>query len=116
MKQEHSPWAIYLFSSGADSDTERELLGADGNKGDYNDMRNGTFNSVGGVYYGVRKLKGESLVYANNLPAGSYQCVAEKQVLQSYHVEVWADRSAVAPSLIRVNGVIVLQSALFPAT
>lgn len=114
MKQEHWPYDIKTFTAGADSDTEPEFLGAT-DTGDYIDMQNGTPSSVGGKANGVRKIGGEVIVYPNNLPAGDYQCLIERQVL-TYHVEAWADRNVVAPSLIRVNGTIVLQSSLFPIT
>lgn len=114
MKQEHQPYDVHTFSAGADSDTEPELLGSK-NDGSYNDMRNGTPTKVGGQAQGVRKLGGETVVYPDNLPAGDYKSVCEQQVI-SYHVELWVDRAGIAPSLIRVNGTIVLQSSLFEPT
>lgn len=115
MKQEHAPWDIHSFSSGADSDTNKEKLGSS-DDGNYVEMQNGTdVDGDGAPTDVVRKLDGEVVVHPDNLPAGNYQCMWNGQVLD-YFVEVWADVAAVAPSLIRVNGTIVLQSLLFPVT
>jgi hypothetical protein len=114
VKQEHQPYSDHTFQSGADSDTEKELLGAQ-NTGNYVDMQNGQVTGPGGQANGVRLLRGETVVYPDNLPTPSYKSMWEGQVL-TYHVEIWADTAGLTDPLIRVNGVIVLQSALFPVT
>jgi hypothetical protein len=114
MKQEHQPWDVHSFQSGSDSDTEKEFLGAE-NNGSYVDARNARHSGPGGSNGAMKKIGGESIVYPNNLPAGNYFCLIEHQI-KDYHVEVWADESAVGDSLIRVNGQIVLSSPLFPIT
>lgn len=114
MNEEHHPYDNRTFSSGADSDTEKELLGAK-DTGDYIDQQNGTFTGKPGLASGVRKLGGEVVIYPDNLPAPTYRCMWEGQVT-SYHVEIWADPAALQPSLIRIDGVIVLQSVNFPVT
>jgi hypothetical protein len=114
MKQEHQPFSDHSFNSGADSDTEKEFLGSQ-NTGDYIDMQNGMPTGFEGAAAGVQKIGGEQIVYPNNLPVGTYQCMWEGDVIGK-HVEVWADAGVLADSLIRIDGVIVLQSPAFPVT
>lgn len=114
MDQEHGPWDIHSFQSGSDTDTSKELLGAT-NNGKYVRMRNGRIRVPDGVNQAATKIGGETILYINNLPSSTYKCMVSCQI-NEYFVEVWADKNAVLDSLIRVDGVIVLQSPLFPVT
>lgn len=110
MKQEHQPYNTRTFTQGADQQTDPELLGAQ-DDGSYIDMRNGRQSGKGGKASRVEKLSGEALLYPQINP--NYFCMARFQVSQ-YDVEIFADRQATLPSLVRVNGTIVLSSSLFP--
>jgi len=114
MKQEHQPYDVRTFTAGADSDTSKELLGAQ-NNGKYVDARNARVNSVGGADGAIQKIGGEELVYPDNLPSTDYVCLVSTQVNEHY-VEVWADATTALDPLIRIDGVICLQSSLFPVT
>lgn len=114
MKTEHGDYDIHTFQSGSDTDTSKDLLGAT-NNGKYVRLRNGRIRKPTGPQQVPTKIGGELVVYTNNLPSLDYKCLVERQVNQ-YHVEVWADTTAALDPLIRVNGVIVLRSPLFPVT
>ena len=114
MKQEHGPWQMRTLGNGADADTSFELSGNQ-DTGKYVDMRNGRIQGAGNNNDVVKKIGGEEILYPNNLPASTYQCMI-KDVQGDNDIEVWADADAILPSLIRINGTIVLQSALFPVT
>jgi hypothetical protein len=114
MKQEHQPYDVHTFSSGADYDTSKELLGAQ-NNGKYVDSRNARVSSVSGSDGAIQKIGGEEVAYPNNLPSSDYICLVSTQV-NDHYVEVWADETTALDPLIRIDGVICLQSPLFPVT
>lgn len=116
MQQEHQPWDAHSFHAGSDADTSKEILGAEAN-GKYVYARNCRIRSSasGGSNIPPTKIGGEEILFPNNLPPGDYKCLLQGQV-QSHHVEVWADQDATEDSLIRVDGVIVLQSPDFAVT
>ena len=120
MKQQHHPHKVYTYEKGADRDLNKELSDAD--EGAYMDACNMRSTTAGDK--GVsKKLKGEELLYPNkdnacntntHLPlSGDYVCMGTLNV-NGHIVEIWADKDYSEPSLIRIDGVIVLRSSDFP--
>jgi hypothetical protein len=113
MQQEHQPHHVSTFNSGADTDTEKELLGSQPATGDYYDARNARSVSYDGKSGAMHKIGGEVVKYQNNILGGAnYECKASISI-NNQVVEIWTDNTVTLDSLIRVNGTIVLQSPLF---
>jgi hypothetical protein len=123
MKQQHHPHDIRVYSKGANRDVDDELIGL--NQGQYIDACNMRTNPMDGDNSSIKKINGEEVLYPNvdnrctvglggPLP-GSYICIGVSE-LNDNIFEVWADEDGNEPSLIRVNGKIVLMSEDFPAT
>jgi len=113
VKPEHQPTHINTFGRGANTDDEKEIIGAKAGTGEYIDAVNGRPTSNTGNTGSHEKIKGEAIVYqANNANASDYHCIGSCSV-NGQVIEFWADKTAVLPTLVRVNGVVVLESLLF---
>lgn len=121
MKQVHQPHDIRLYAKGANRDLDDELMALA--EGQYIDACNMRTNPMDGDNSAVKKIKGEITLYPNidnrcnigtGLPlAATYECIGVSEINRNI-VEFWADAAEVEPSLIRVNGKIVLMSDEFP--
>lgn len=111
MNQEHEPYHLSTFSKGANSDDEKEFIGAQPASGVYVDMNNGRPVSDEGNTGSAEKIKGEISKYPNPGIA-NYECVGSI-VINKKLVEFWADKNNTAEGIIRVDGVIVLKSIDF---
>ena len=123
MKQQHHPIDLKTYQSGIDSDSNKEVLGSS-EQGTYVDALNMRNMSMDGDNSAVKKIKGEEVLYENidnrcdggtgaPLP-GTYECMLTLEVNNNI-VEVWATSDPILyPSLIRINGKIVLMSSDFP--
>lgn len=109
---EHHKNQLSLFSEGANSDIDKEFLG-NLQPGEYVDAKNMHPVSINGDTSALKKIAGETSFYSNNLGSGTWVCIGTIEVNDNI-VEVWADSAASSNSLIRINGVVVLQSDDFP--
>jgi hypothetical protein len=107
MTDEH-PIHTNTFSSGAIYDRSIELTFAE-NKGFYIDSHNADPTSRDGHFGNLSKIKGEVILYPNTNNSVGYKCIGSKAVNQ-YKVEFWAPTNISFPAIVRINGVIVLQS------
>lgn len=113
MKPENQNTHINTFSAGANRDNEPEMVGAQPATGEYIDSKNGIPTSYTGNESAHEKIKGEVIKYQANKPnQNRYECIGSTSVNGDI-VEFWADTLGLLPSLVRVNGVIVLESPLF---
>ena len=125
---QHFKWFFKYLFKGADRDSDPEITGAS-EDAVYFDSFNGRTTSVEGGEGGAwKKINGEELKYENkdnNCLTGtglslsdSYKCLYSGNFFldTDYIIEIWADSNKVLPSLIRINGVIVLKSSAFPIT
>jgi len=113
MKTEGGKKDIKIYGQGANRDLDREFLG-NKNEGEYIDARNMHPVSVDGHDFALEKIKGEASKYTDNLNVGGdWFCMGAIEVNGNI-VELWADKDFGFNSLIRINGVIVLQHADFP--
>lgn len=113
---------IRTHEKGVNRDIEPEFLSAD--SGTDVDAANMRSTSVEGFYGAKEKIKGEQLQYpaidnacfdGTGLPlGGEYVCIASAMI-SGRLFEVLADRSLTLPSIIRLDGEIVLRSPDFPA-
>jgi len=123
MKQTHFLKDLRNYAIGANRDVNPELFEAQ--EAQYWDASNMRTKSMDGDNDVAKKIKGEVLLFPNidnrciggtGLPLSSlYECIGVSE-LNGNIVEFWADPMAVEPSLIRVNGKIVLMSPDFPIT
>lgn len=121
MKQQHHPYDVRLFTKRANRDLEKELLQLA--EGEYIDACNFRTDSMDGNSGVAKKISGEVLLYPNidnrcidgtGAPlSATYECIG-REAINGHIVEFWADSLAVDPSLIRIDGKIVLMSADFP--
>jgi hypothetical protein len=121
MQSQHHPYDIRTFTKGANRDIEKELLYLE--DGAYVDACNFRVVSMGGDYAAAKKINGEELLYPNidnrcNVGTGlplttSYECIGAAEI-NDHIIEFWADAAGVEPSLIRIDGQIVLYSVDFP--
>jgi hypothetical protein len=112
MNQEHQPQHINTFSKGADYDTDKELLFSQQGTGIYVDSRNARINSSDGNQGSIEKKKGEELLYQNATSLLGYKCICAESVNEDI-IEFWAPTNPLFPGIVRVNGVIVLNSLNF---
>lgn len=110
MNKQHEKREFKSFSK-ANTENEKEYVGAS-KDGQYIDSRNGRPVSASGNTGAHEKIGGEELLYPKGSITDLYQCVGSC-VVGGQIVEFWADKAGVAPSLIRIDGVIVLKSLLF---
>jgi hypothetical protein len=117
-KQQHQPWDIKSFSAGANTDVDKELLGAS-QEGEYRDAKNMRPNSEDGDLGSLDKIKGEVAKFGNGwatcsgssgIIAESYICMAAMEI-NGQSVEVWCDETFTLPPMIRVDGVVVLRTS-----
>jgi hypothetical protein len=121
MKQVHQPHDIKIYAKGANRDLDDELMALA--EGQYIDACNMRTNPMDGDNSAAKKIKGEIELYPNvdnrcNIGTGlplttTYESIGVVEI-NRYIVEFWADAAEVEPSLIRINGKIVLMSADFP--
>jgi hypothetical protein len=121
MKQVHQPHDIRMYAKGANRDLDDELMALA--EGQYIDACNMRTNPMDGDNSSAKKIKGEVSLYPNidnrcNIGTGlplstSYECIGVSEINRNI-VEFWADAAEVEPSMIRVNGQIVLMSDEFP--
>lgn len=114
MKPENQKTAINTFGTGINRDSDIEITGANpGQTGEYLASRNGRPSSVDGNAGAHERIKGEEIIYPSTHSAPSdFQCIGSASVNGSL-LEFWADTNAVRSSFVRVDGVVVLESALF---
>ena len=122
MKQQHHPHDIRIYAKGANRDVDDELIGL--SDGQYIDACNMRVTSMDGDKSSIKKINGEVVEFPNidnrcsigtgAALASTYVCTAVAE-LNNNVFEVWTDSDGVEPSLIRVNGLIVLMSDDFPA-
>lgn len=117
----HHPWETRTFGLGANRDLEDEFLSLE--QGTYVDAQNMRPYSMDGDAGAIKKINGEIKKFSNvdnkcanplTTPlAGDWKCILTQEVNDNI-IEYWADRAGVEDSLIRINGLIVLQSPDFP--
>jgi hypothetical protein len=122
-KQQHWTYDIRTLNNGANRDLEDELVFLE--DGSYIDACNFRVVSMGGDYAAAKKINGEELLYPNidnrcNGGTGAalsanYECIGAAEI-NDHIIEFWADSASVEPSLIRIDGQIVLYSVDFPLT
>ncbi len=121
MQQQHHPQDARTYNAGANRDIDVELF--ENMQGQYFDACNMRTISMDGKNNAAVKINGEVLLFPNvdnrciggtGLPLSStYECIGVCEVNNNI-VEFWADAAESTPSLIRINGKIVLMSDLFP--
>jgi hypothetical protein len=110
---ENQPYHIITLSSGANYDGNIELNFIEGNKGIYVDGHNVQPTSNDGDNKALEKIKGEVLLFPNAGAFVGYTCVGS-EIINDYLIEFWAPANPAFPSIIRVNGVIVLSTVDYP--
>lgn len=123
MKQQHHPTDMKSFEKGINSDANKEILGS--RPGEHVDARNMRSISMDGDNFAKKKIKGEELLYPNidnrclngtGLPlSDDYECMMTQEI-NGHMVEAWATnpQNNPQPSLMRIDGKIVLMSDDFP--
>jgi len=118
MAQENHPKYKQTYSSGANSDMEQELFGAQDN-GQYRDSRNNRLTSVDGNLFASEKIKGHELEHdltsVINPISSNYVCIGKHEV-KGQNVSLWASPVAGDYASISVDGQIVCQSVNLPLT
>lgn len=109
------PYQIQTFSSGIAYDSDPELIFSREASGLFIDAHNAQPTSNDGNTGSIEKIKGEVQLYANTNNNNGYKCIASEKVNQ-YLIEIWAPPSNAFPGIVRVNGVIVLESLDFTIT
>lgn len=112
MATENQPEHINTYSRGANMDGNPELTFAQAGTGFYIDARNAEPSSNDKDDNVLAKIRGEQLKYANSTSATGYKCICSFSVREDL-VELWAPINPSFPGIVRVNGIIVLQSVLF---
>lgn len=112
MPEEHGELYVSSFNLGAEKDTEVELAYSKSGTGLFYDMRNGRPISADGNTGAAEKISGEVLLYPNTTAFTGYFCCASTGVNNNI-VEIWMPTSGIGPGVIRINGVVVLQSSSF---
>lgn len=121
MKQQNHPHDIRTTNAGVEQDIDQELQGSlPGVVVDRHNMRTASMDGSNGA---SKKINGEEVLYPNidnrcnggtGLPLStSYECVGVAEI-NGYIVEFWADADGLDSSLVRIDGLIVLQSEDFP--
>lgn len=112
MQTEHFKSKLIIYSSGANRDTDPELLFSQDNNTDYIDARNARPVSTEGSTGSISKIKGEVIKYISSSALTGYLCIG-KASCNNDIIEVYAPPTIGQPGIIRVNGVIVLNSVNF---
>lgn len=112
MNQEHQPHHMTTYSGGADTDSDKELLGSNPTSGKYIDSRNARPNSTDGNTGSLEKIRGEVLHFPNTTNLAGYKCVGAESVNNDI-IEFWAPVTLPGAGIIRVNGIIVCESINF---
>ena len=124
MKQQHGSYDTKKYNKGIDSDTSKELMGIkdDGSHVDALNMRS---LSMDGTNLAKKHIGGEETFYADydssrDVSLEGYKCMMTQHILGRI-VEVWAhptntfdNPNPSKPSLVRVDGFVVLMSVDFP--
>ena len=108
MNTEHGNEDVRSFSKAANSDREKEFLGAKDN-GEFISSRNARNHSIDGNSGSLEKIKGESVLYANSNLSSSYVCVGTANV-RDQSVEFWASPVVGELDAIRVDGALVAEN------
>lgn len=110
MNQEHIPEHTSTFGKGAAYDIDQEALGAQPNSGLYVDGRNVRPTSNQGNTEAAEKIRGEQILYTNTTTLTGAICAYSDSINQ-HLTEVWVDPTTTPHTcLIRVDGVIVMQT------
>lgn len=103
---ENNPKQKQSFHAGANYDMSPEKIFQNPDTGIYIDAHNMEPNSLDGKTGNITKVKGEIAVFGEE---GNYSCVLSTTV-RSNLVEFWAPTNPSNPSIVKVNGTIVLSS------
>lgn len=98
------------FYAGASDIFDHEYFGTN-DKARYYHAVNARPTDFNESYLGLRKIKGEALVYENN-NSGNYRCIGVCRVNQNI-VEFWADKDETENSICVINGKIMINSDKF---
>lgn len=112
MNQEHHDKEIINNNAGVNQDLNGEIT-SDKPSGKYYDAQNMRLSDENGDKGILKKINGEELVYDKNQVAGTYESIGSISV-NGQLVEFFADSGAVENPIIRVDGVLVGQSADMP--
>ena len=127
---QHFKWFLRFFSFGANRDTEPEIVGSS-DKAEYIDASNFRPSPMEGHGGSADKILGEEIKYPNIDNAcvsntgvalsQSYECIGIAHFFleddkKDHIIEFWADSQVNLPSIIRIDGKIVLRSTLFPVS
>ena len=112
MATEHQPEHLNTYSMGANTDGNPEVVFSQPGTGEYIDARNAEPTSNDSDDRVLAKIRGEQIKYTNSTSAIGYVCMKSFSI-NDHLVEMWAPTNPLFPGIIRVNGVIVLQSVLF---
>lgn len=114
MKQDHRPWTLKDFKSGANTDADgAAIANADGV---YRDARNMRLVDNAGNNGTLTKIGGEVPLYlpGANPGASTYHCIGSILV-KGRTVEFWAsEQPTIYAPLIRIDGVVMVQNAALP--
>jgi hypothetical protein len=105
MNTEHGAEDIRTFSKGANSDKEKELLGAK-DTGEYIKSRNARNYSVDGNTDALEKIKGEQLLYPRSGLGAGYVCIGVTKIKDDV-IEFWTSANVAELDTVRVNGTVV---------
>ncbi len=114
MLPEHGPFHVSNFGLGANTSDDKELTGVKEASGEFIEGRNARSTSTEGYSGSSNKIKGEAIKYPRNV-SGSYSCIGAIAINGNI-VEIYASPVSHEDSFVRVNGVVVLKSSLFPVT
>lgn len=111
MRQEHHKFGYNTFSKGANTDLDKEYLGAQ-DRGQYIDARNMRPTDIDGKNGISKKIKGEQVVF-NFQPvlSSNYVCVGSTMVFD-HVICLWASDTGGDTDCITIDGQIVAQSNL----
>jgi hypothetical protein len=108
MNTEHGKQDLKTFLKGANSDKEKELLGAK-DTGEYIKSRNARNYSVDGNTDGLEKIKGEEVLYPNANLGPDYVCIGTARINDDI-IEFWCSPNVGELDSIRVNGTVMASS------
>lgn len=121
MEQTHYPKEVRTYTIGANRDVSPENF--ESIEGQYYDATNMRTIPMDGDNATAKKISGEEILYPNidnrctvgtgDPLALTYECIGVSEINGNI-IEFWADAAQNYPSLIRVNGKIVLMSEDFP--
>jgi hypothetical protein len=105
MNTEHGAEDIRTFSKGANSDKEKELLGAK-DTGEYIKSRNARNYSVDGNTDALEKIKGEVVVFPRAGLSVNFVCIGVAKI-KDLVIEFWASPISGDLDTIRIDGTVV---------